>query len=349
MNPKLILVSFGCLQFSTALPLNTQTIKSVRIPEVYDRESLLKMASVENLSDAELRQKLIEHGYPVGPVTQTTRKTFEKKLVQLMSQNGKSGKDSAPVKQSRNLSRFSSAEEDSDDGHVSKRKSMPPPASSVVKRKSLGRSARAAEAAREAASKSHNILTDTSAQPQPDLSTSLPAQASARSGRSRYSVGGNDVTRKTPSKSLNNSTSRPGRPSRKSIATSVPSRTSKNVDAFDSDSDVPFLSNRSTNFWTSTQRDDYDDDEEDGQAEDDVDMPESRKPITTLLSNVSSRFLPDGDPLGSTSELGAPDLLYKHRLGLKRENPFEIEENPTPYLSAFAHKLATLKAHSLGE
>ena len=40
--------------------------------------------SVDALSDAELRSKLIKYGYPVGPVTQTTRNILLKKLKNLM-------------------------------------------------------------------------------------------------------------------------------------------------------------------------------------------------------------------------------------------------------------------------
>ena len=42
------------------------------------------MSSVESLSDSEIRTKLLEYGYPVGPVTQTTRKILIKKLKNLM-------------------------------------------------------------------------------------------------------------------------------------------------------------------------------------------------------------------------------------------------------------------------
>lgn len=47
--------------------------------------------SVEALSDSELRTKLSEYGYPVGPVTQTTRKILIKKLKNLMESRGAAG------------------------------------------------------------------------------------------------------------------------------------------------------------------------------------------------------------------------------------------------------------------
>nr|XP_033197466.1 inner nuclear membrane protein Man1 isoform X2 [Bombus vancouverensis nearcticus] len=47
--------------------------------------------SVDALSDAELRSKLMEYGYPVGPVTQTTRKILLKKLKNLMETRGGTG------------------------------------------------------------------------------------------------------------------------------------------------------------------------------------------------------------------------------------------------------------------
>ncbi|XP_015124863.1 inner nuclear membrane protein Man1 [Diachasma alloeum] len=47
--------------------------------------------SVESLTDSELRTKLAEYGYPVGPVTQTTRKILVKKLKNLIDSRGGSG------------------------------------------------------------------------------------------------------------------------------------------------------------------------------------------------------------------------------------------------------------------
>jgi membrane protein Man1 len=47
--------------------------------------------SVEALSDSELRTKLFEYGYSVGPVTQTTRNILVKKLKTLMELRGASG------------------------------------------------------------------------------------------------------------------------------------------------------------------------------------------------------------------------------------------------------------------
>ncbi|XP_050456075.1 uncharacterized protein LOC126853925 isoform X2 [Cataglyphis hispanica] len=44
--------------------------------------------SVDTLSDSELRTKLMEYGYPVGPVTQTTRKILVKKLKNLIEIRG---------------------------------------------------------------------------------------------------------------------------------------------------------------------------------------------------------------------------------------------------------------------
>lgn len=47
--------------------------------------------SVDTLSDSELRSKLMEYGYPVGPVTQTTRKILVKKLKNLIESRGGAG------------------------------------------------------------------------------------------------------------------------------------------------------------------------------------------------------------------------------------------------------------------
>lgn len=47
--------------------------------------------SVDSLTDSELRTKLAEYGYPVGPVTQTTKKILVKKLKNLMETRGGAG------------------------------------------------------------------------------------------------------------------------------------------------------------------------------------------------------------------------------------------------------------------
>lgn len=103
------------------------------------------MASLDNLSDAEIRVKLTELGYPVGPITSTTRKVLLKKLKYLYEQGKSSGSDKKDVKNRSSLSRYSSEEESEDDNSSSRRrKSMPPPPPpksppKTVKRRSLGR------------------------------------------------------------------------------------------------------------------------------------------------------------------------------------------------------------------
>ncbi|XP_071449597.1 inner nuclear membrane protein Man1 isoform X2 [Hetaerina americana] len=93
------------------------------------------MASLETLSDGELRRKLSEFGYPVGPVTDTTRKILFKKLKQFLE---KQSSDEVPGKKSRgSLSRFSSGEEESEADEDSL--TMPPPVSKTSPRSSSRR------------------------------------------------------------------------------------------------------------------------------------------------------------------------------------------------------------------
>ncbi|XP_011345577.1 inner nuclear membrane protein Man1 isoform X2 [Ooceraea biroi] len=103
--------------------------------------------SVDTLSDSELRTKLMEYGYPVGPVTQTTRKILVKKLKHLIETRGTGGSRHSLA------ARYSSddTDDDSSTNVVKKKKSasnlrrqtmanpMPPPsiippdATSVIK------------------------------------------------------------------------------------------------------------------------------------------------------------------------------------------------------------------------
>jgi membrane protein Man1 len=79
------------------------------------------MASVENLSDSELRRKLAEYGYLAGPVTETSRKVLLQKLKFLMVQTGRSSDVTAAGKRRRSSSRFSSGEEDSENDDLKMR------------------------------------------------------------------------------------------------------------------------------------------------------------------------------------------------------------------------------------
>lgn len=47
------------------------------------------MVDVGKFSDAELRTKLLEYGFPVMPITGTTRKVMQKKLKMLMENKNK--------------------------------------------------------------------------------------------------------------------------------------------------------------------------------------------------------------------------------------------------------------------
>lgn len=74
------------------------------------------MADIDKLSDAELRSKLLEFGFPVMPITGTTRKLMVKKLKLLMENKKKS-----TSQERRSLTRYSSEEESDTDVRTSKR------------------------------------------------------------------------------------------------------------------------------------------------------------------------------------------------------------------------------------
>lgn len=278
------------------------------------------MAAIEELSDSELRRRLIEYGFEAGPVTGTTRKLFEKKLTTLMTQNAKPSKAAGAPKVNRTLSRFSSAEEDSDDALAnSKRKSMAAPAS--AKRKSMGRTARAAAAAREA-QMSDNLL-----MPSPPA----PAEKSLPPARGRYSLN-EAALRKDVAPTLRNS--------RRTIAPSSPLKASHSgTNGFDtgSDSDVPSPSHSRLSPHKTHQI--LQDNSSSRENEDD-------KPITSLLSNLSERFLAGNEsPRQSSPELGNEYL--KHRINVGRDSS-PTDTPDAPYLSKFARRLSQLKAHSIG-
>ncbi|XP_012527144.1 inner nuclear membrane protein Man1 isoform X2 [Monomorium pharaonis] len=100
----------------------------------------MSLAWVDALSDAELRTKLSEYGYPVGPVTQTTRKILIKKLKNLIE--ARSAAEAGERSRLSLAARYSSDDTDDDTNtntNVIKKKknlrrqtlatSMPPPSS----------------------------------------------------------------------------------------------------------------------------------------------------------------------------------------------------------------------------
>lgn len=98
--------------------------------------------SVETLSDSELRSKLAEYGYPVGPVTQTTRKILVKKLKNLIEARETGFKGSS---RHSLAAKYSSDDTDDDSASTNRKKKssgssrrqtlanpMPPPAPAVA-------------------------------------------------------------------------------------------------------------------------------------------------------------------------------------------------------------------------
>ncbi|KRT79416.1 hypothetical protein AMK59_6963 [Oryctes borbonicus] len=97
------------------------------------------MVDVASMSDAELRTKLLEFGFPVMPITGTTRKVMEKKLKILME-----NKKKANAENRRSLAKYSSEEESDVDIKTTKkdknkRATMAAPTSRVTLRKSSKR------------------------------------------------------------------------------------------------------------------------------------------------------------------------------------------------------------------
>lgn len=99
---------------------------------------------VDSMSDAELRTKLAEHGFPVMPITASTRKVLVKKL-KLVLDNKSKPRNSVDnkVENRRSLARYSSGEEsDLDTSNVKEKRgrrattggAMLPPASSKTRR-----------------------------------------------------------------------------------------------------------------------------------------------------------------------------------------------------------------------
>ncbi|OWR42323.1 inner nuclear membrane protein Man1 [Danaus plexippus plexippus] len=78
---------------------------------------------VDTMSDAELRTKLAEHGFPIMPITASTRKLLVKKLKMVLDNKTKPRNSVDKVESRRSLARYSSGEEsDLDSSNISKEK-----------------------------------------------------------------------------------------------------------------------------------------------------------------------------------------------------------------------------------
>ncbi|XP_012260213.2 inner nuclear membrane protein Man1 [Athalia rosae] len=146
--------------------------------------------SVETLSDSELRSKLAEYGYPVGPVTLTTRNILVKKLKKLIEdrESGFKGSNRQSL-----AAKYSSDDTDDDSVSTGKKKKsstsrrqtlanpMPPPAPAVAP-KSPSR--------RRTASRTNSH--DTSLGPEPYVQLETPVNVSTKSVKS---VSSRKVTR----------------------------------------------------------------------------------------------------------------------------------------------------------
>ncbi|KAK9892498.1 hypothetical protein WA026_020488 [Henosepilachna vigintioctopunctata] len=75
------------------------------------------MVNVDNLSDSELRTKLMEYGFPALPITSTTRKVMVKKLKLLMENKSSANPDSR-----RSLGKYSSEDDSDNEVKVAKTK-----------------------------------------------------------------------------------------------------------------------------------------------------------------------------------------------------------------------------------
>ncbi|KAJ9587203.1 hypothetical protein L9F63_019283, partial [Diploptera punctata] len=145
------------------------------------------MASVDSLSDSELRHKLIEYGFPVGPVTETSRKVLVKKLKHLMSQAGRSSDAASTDKWRRSLLHFSSGEEESEneDSKILN-SSMPPPSSDFrsIRRKSSSKQMSPSKSSKSGRRNEINLRSDLFE----SSKTSTPESEQYKPRRSRYSA-----------------------------------------------------------------------------------------------------------------------------------------------------------------
>lgn len=303
------------------------------------------MASVESLSDGEIRLKLTELGYPVGPITATTRKVLVKKLKYLLDQSKVPGGDKKDSKSRVSLSSFSSGEDDSeDDAKVNRRKSMPPPPPKPVnKRRSVGRSQESVV--------SNNSQTDITLNSDlfPTASSTLKPKESPPKFKKGFSLNHNSnynsVTNSSPDRDL----------SRRSIRNSYSppnsyrlprSYTAENVntDPFDTGSDSDIGNDQNLGSWPTHS----------GSPNLNHNKPQNIGSTFPQFSdlgftqNLRSRF----QSVASTSNYDEPSLNYSSSnlspASVINNDGFSHFKSSQPFSSEFVRKLSATSPNRIG-
>ncbi|XP_063229484.1 inner nuclear membrane protein Man1 isoform X2 [Bacillus rossius redtenbacheri] len=290
--------------------------------KVLDR-SKSSSASADELSDGELRSKLLEHGVAVGPVTPTTKGVYVRKLQKLVDEPGR-GQINGPCTSGKttnrpSLSRFSSEESDADEPAS---KAMPPP--SFMSRF-------------QTKNQSRVVLDASRVSPQPDM-TDTSAEPSWKRGSLYPDLSGHSTLTKTGG-ILSSRTSTLGRTSsRFSSGISSPRHEHSRSDGFDtgSDSDVPGPS------YSSSRKPDY------GSQ---ISPPRSSflDNFSSFTSRFSSTFSKGGADTGYSS---AKDRLSTaRRFGVDDASSRSVgsrDAGNSGYASAYTQKISSQLNSPLG-
>lgn len=279
------------------------------------------MASLGDLSDGEIRLKLTELGYPVGPITTTTRKVLLKKLKYLQEQS-KSPASDRKDKGRQNLSRYSSGEDSEDEvaANTRNRKSMPPPppksAQKLVKRRSLSRRSQEDDNGIEDNTVNSEFLVYPSAS-----STLNSSELDSGSRSQKYSPKNvlSPPNNKASPNNINHNHETFSSFSTRSIARSVPSSLSSRqtlIDPFDTGSDTDGIEEIESKKVTP------------GRAAQGYSFIPS---ITSGLSQARMRFQPQA---GLHGNLNSDSPRYSPKSGVKSET------NNSPFSSDFVKRLS---------
>uniref|UniRef100_A0A0C9QAQ6 Emr-1 protein n=2 Tax=Fopius arisanus TaxID=64838 RepID=A0A0C9QAQ6_9HYME len=264
--------------------------------------------SVESLTDSELRTKLAEYGYPVGPVTQTTRKILVKKLKSLI--------DSRSGSRHSLAARYSSDDTDDDIGAAINKKKK---ATSTSRRQTM-------------------------ANPMPPPAVAPPPVASSvsRSPSKRRAGSRNSETKETSDyeDATVNSTSRTVKTVQKKTKSFKLSTVNDGLET-GSDSDIPEDSDKRfpTKFGVEAPKPSYDSrkDRNSADVETTVKTYESRTRGSNLLREdkyTVPPFKPNISPIAPIKD----DSSYK-REDLNVNDILATYESP--YLSEFTRRLST--------
>ncbi|CAG4914525.1 unnamed protein product [Colias eurytheme] len=295
---------------------------------------------VDSMSDAELRTKLAEHGFPVMPITASTKKTLVKKLKMVLDNKSKPRNSvDSKVENRRSLARYSSGEESDLDTTSAKEKrnrrvttggAMLPPVTS--RRRTPVKKDSPIKRGSDKGSESEEEKSPVRTHEEVETVTTRRVTRTYANDQDDYETGSDsdvDVDKKT---------STPFRSSSRSsdyISSTLPTHDTSTSPPKSSIFSRPSLS---TNYSSSLSSSDH------------LNSIRSRLGLTSTLgdrssiNNYASTYSSASNYQPSTSTYQPPASTFQPSASNYQPSLSSVDETESPYLSNFTRRLSALKS-----